>query len=101
MGGYRASLKLWALAPGVVPREGARRPFLASSSWPLPELTGQVLGIVMGPPPPCHGDLPRTGYILLRVVGITRILANDQHPLALLCPRGPLGWFWPCFPAMR
>lgn len=51
MGGYRASLKLWALAPGVVPREGARRPFLASSSWPLPELTGQVLGIVMGPPP--------------------------------------------------
>lgn len=48
--GIRASMKLLALAPGVVPREVSRRQFLASSSWPLPELTGQVLGIVMGPP---------------------------------------------------
>lgn len=73
--GVRASLKLLALAPGVVPREVARRQFLASSSWPLPELIGQVLGIVMGTPyarTPCLGDLPTQGmYILLRVVGIT------------------------------
>lgn len=36
-----------------------------------------------------------------RVVGITRIIAKNLLPLALLCSKGPLGWFWTIFPAIR